>query len=79
MVRTGHLSPRLADAFKAQAGGLLATMLSENNRSFLGSGAQSTIERQRRFGCDRMSELTVCEHGTPPGSNCCARSENWTG
>lgn len=25
------------------------------------------------------NSATVCEHGTPPGSNCCARSENWPG
>lgn len=42
MVKTGHLSRRLSDAFKAQAGGLLATMCSENNRSFIGSKNQST-------------------------------------
>jgi hypothetical protein len=50
MVKTGHLSPRLADAFKAQAGGLLAVMCSENNRSFIGSNDQSTIDTPRQFG-----------------------------
>lgn len=55
MVRTGHLSPRLAEAFHAQASGLLAIMLSENNRSFIGSKDQSTIETPRQFGCARVA------------------------
>lgn len=32
MVKDGHVSRRQADAFSAQAGGLLATMLTENHR-----------------------------------------------
>jgi hypothetical protein len=29
----------------------------------------------------RLAKLrgSVCEHGTPPGSSCCAQSENWPG
>jgi hypothetical protein len=27
----------------------------------------------------RKAVKSVCEHGTPPGSSCCARSENWPG
>jgi len=50
MVKTRHISNRQAEAFHAMAGGLLATMLSENDRSFIGSKAQSTAETVRKFG-----------------------------
>lgn len=50
MVASNQISPHQADAFHAQAGGLLATLLSENARSFIGSPAQSTISEVRRFG-----------------------------
>ena len=50
MVKDSHISQRQADAFAAQAGGLLATMLSENARAFIGSPAQSTAEKIRRYG-----------------------------
>jgi hypothetical protein len=50
MVRTGFLSPLQMEAFHAQAGGLLATMLAENHRSFAGSSAQSTISKVRTYG-----------------------------
>lgn len=50
MVATGHISRRQADAFEAQAGGLLASLLTENDRSFIGSKHQSTAEVVRRFG-----------------------------
>ena len=50
MVSTGFLSRLQMEAFHAQAGGLLATLLSENARSFAGSPAQSTIETVRTFG-----------------------------
>lgn len=53
MVKSEHISRLQADAFKAQAGGLLAAMLTENHRSFIGSAAQSTAEAIRRFGVDR--------------------------
>lgn len=50
MVRDGHISRRQADAFEAQAGGLLATILSENHRAFIGSPVQSTASTVRRYG-----------------------------
>jgi hypothetical protein len=50
MVKDRHISRRQADAFEAQAGGLLATMLSENHRAFIGSPVQSTAEVVRRYG-----------------------------
>lgn len=50
MVKAGHLSPRQRDAFSAQAGGLLAIMLAENARSFIGSPSQSTAETVRLYG-----------------------------
>lgn len=50
MVTANHISRRQADAFEAQAGGLLATMLAECARSFIGSPAQSTSETIRQFG-----------------------------
>lgn len=50
MVKDGHVSRRQADAFSAQAGGLLATMLTENHRAFIGSPVQSTAETVRRYG-----------------------------
>lgn len=52
MVATRHISRRQADAFEAQAGGLLATLLTENDRSFIGSKHQSTAEVVRRFGIE---------------------------
>lgn len=50
MVETGFLSQQQMDAFCAQAGGLLATMLAENHRSFIGSPSQSTAESIRLYG-----------------------------
>lgn len=50
MVNTKAISQRQADAFHAQAGGLLAIMLAENHRSFIGSTVQSTAETVRRYG-----------------------------
>ena len=62
MVTSGHISRLQADAFCAQAGGLLATMLSENHRSFIGSPAQSTADNVRRYGVGGDShEQTVRE------------------
>lgn len=58
MVRTGHISQRQADAFEASARGLLATMLTENDRSFIGSPSQSTAEQIRRFGVEAKSSVT---------------------
>lgn len=55
MVRSGHISHHQANAFQAQAGGLLASMLTENDRSFIGSPVQSTAETIRRFGIDGQS------------------------
>jgi hypothetical protein len=52
MVRSGQISQLQANAFDAQAGGLLATLLSENARSFIGSKHQSTAEVVRRYGLD---------------------------
>lgn len=49
MVKTGFLSPLQRNAFHAQAGGLLAVMLAENARSFLGSSAQSTLEQVQTY------------------------------
>ena len=54
MVKTGHISRRQADAFEAQAGGLLASLLTENDRSFIGSKHQSTAEKIRRFGVEPL-------------------------
>lgn len=45
MVKTGFLTRLQMEAFHAQAGGLLATMLAENARSFAGSSDQSTISK----------------------------------
>jgi len=75
MVETGFISRRQADAFDAQAGGLLATMLAENARSFIGSKEQSTASRVRRYGHARVCtcETDALEHcdlhglGTIPG------------
>lgn len=50
MVRDCHISQRQADAFQAQAGGLLATLLTENHRAFIGSPSQSTAQTVRRYG-----------------------------
>lgn len=52
MVASGHISSLQREAFAAQAGGLLATMLSECARSFVGSPAQSTYEEVRHYGVD---------------------------
>jgi len=57
MVEAGHISRRQADAFEAQAGGLLATMLSECARSFIGSPSQSTIETIRLYGVEAKNGL----------------------
>ena len=51
MVKTKHLSPQLAEAFAQQAQGLLATMLAENHRSFIGSPQQSTAQEIRDIRC----------------------------
>lgn len=50
MVNSRHISQRQADAFHAQAGGLLATLLTENHRAFIGSPVQSTAETIRKYG-----------------------------
>ena len=63
MVRTGFISQLQADAFESQAGGLLATMLAENARSFIGAKVQSTGTQRRNYG------VTVCPscHGSGNG------------
>ena len=61
MVSTGHLSPRLAEAFKAQADGLLAIMLAENHRSFIGSEKQSTGSKVYQFGVGRGPICPQCK------------------
>lgn len=50
MVKTGFLSHYQREAFHSQAGGLLATMLAENHRSFIGSLKQSTGNKVRTYG-----------------------------
>lgn len=50
MVRTGFLSHHQSEAFRAQAGGLLATILAENARGFIGSPQQSSSEKTRTYG-----------------------------
>ncbi len=35
------------------------------------------IRRQRKSKAKVVK--SVCDHGTPPGSSCCAQSENWPG
>lgn len=62
MVEGGFLSQRQMDAFCAQAGGLLATMLAENHRSFIGSPVQSTAESVRLYGVEAR---TSDEQQTP--------------
>jgi hypothetical protein len=62
MVKTAHISQRQADAFHAQAGGLLATMLSENARSFIGSPSQSTASKIRRYGIEASLSATPDEN-----------------
>jgi hypothetical protein len=56
MVATRAISRRQADAFEAQAGGLLASLLTENDRSFIGSKHQSTAEVVRRFGIEGIPQ-----------------------
>ena len=52
MADTGHISRRQAETFRIQASALLATMLTENHRSFIGSPQQSTSEKIRRYGVE---------------------------
>lgn len=59
MVKTGHISHRQAEAYKAQAEGLLATLLAENHRSFIGSPSQSTMCTPRRYGIEGQKPSTT--------------------
>lgn len=52
MVASKHISQRQADIFLSQAQGLLAIILSENHRSFLGSKEQAKGIEVRRYGVD---------------------------
>lgn len=63
MVDRNHISRRQADAFEAQAGGLLATMLSECARSFIGSPMQSTAETIRRYGVEARADAEPATEG----------------
>jgi hypothetical protein len=52
MVKTGHISKRQAENFDTLASSLLATILAENHRSFIGSPVQSTASTVRRYGVE---------------------------
>lgn len=65
MVKTGHISRVQADAFEAQAGGLLATMLTENDRSFAGSKEQSTSSVVRYYGVNARVIYPFTEENCP--------------
>lgn len=65
MAKSQHISPRQAENFRLQAGALLATMLAENHRSFIGSSQQSTGSEVRRFGVESIPPWVYwsAEHG----------------
>lgn len=72
MVHAGGLSPRQRDAFAAQAGGLLATMLAENARAFIGSPHQSTMSSTRLYEAHarRARKCPCCKRQFRDGEPC---------